>query len=227
LSALALFKSQACQLLFHTNTTKQTTGAFRAFLARATGCNQREFVGIIKSVMKMRPSRQTSNHTAVVLDAMKFIARTGVHKKFPEEFNVAKDTFDLALTCQYASMKAVDTPLEKFVDIYREILGLLMDSEKLEEVMQAMATKQFDDIGESVSALVHSSTIGQRLFQVAWESCAADSMHKLFQKTLAQLNSRPLTVQIVGEVKNACLKEAPTVISCASFLHSQAEARSA
>lgn len=165
--------------------------------------------------MKMRPSRQTSNHTAVVLDAMKFVARTGVHEKFPEEFKVAKETFDLALTCQYASMKAVDTSLEKFVDIYREILLLLMDSEKLKEVMQAMATKQFDDVGESVSALVQSSTIGQRLFQVAWESCAADSMHKFIQKTLTQLNSKPLTVEIVGEMKNKCLKEAPNAISCA------------
>jgi len=158
--------------------------------------------------MRMRPSRQTANHTAVVLDAMKFIARTGAHKKFEKEFKVAFDSFDLALTTQYASMKAVDTSLDKFVDIYKEILVLLMDSDKLAEVMGAMATNKFDDMAESVAALVQSSTIGKRLFQVAWESCAADSMHRLIQNTITQLDSKPLSMEIVAEMKLKCLKEA-------------------
>jgi hypothetical protein len=67
--------------------------------------------------MGVKPSRQTANHTAAVLDAMKLIARTGAHKEFEKEFKVAFDSFDLALTTQYASMKAVGTSLDKFVDI--------------------------------------------------------------------------------------------------------------
>eukprot|EP00972_Heterocapsa_arctica_P029010 4269286-Heterocapsa_arctica.AAC.1 len=91
--------------MFNANTTKQTTGAFRAYLARAAVPNQREICGIMKAVLKMRPSRQTSNHTAVVIDTMKYIVRNKVQAIFPKEVETGHDQFDLALSCQYASMK--------------------------------------------------------------------------------------------------------------------------
>jgi hypothetical protein len=69
---------------------------------------------------------------------------------------------------------------------------LLVDSEKLTEVMGAMARNKFDDMNKSAAALVQSNTIGKLLFQVAWESRAADSMQKPIQN---------LSMEIVAEMK--------------------------
>ena len=184
---------QACQLLFHPNTTKQTSGSFRAYLAWSGPPDQREMCGIMKAMIKMRPSRNTSNHTAVVIDTMEYICRNSLLAKFPSEVKAGIDVFDTALVCHHASLKAVDASLEKFVEMHRDCMCLIMDGVKLDKVMKAISASAgvYDGITDDAADLAKSSILGQRLFSHAWDMCSADAMYTLVQKTLKQLNPAP------------------------------------
>ena len=200
---------KACKLLFNPNTTKQTSGSFRAFLAWSGPPNQREMCGIMKAILKMRPSRNTSNHTAVVIDAMKYICRNSLLDKFPNEIKAGFDVFDTALVCHHASLKAVDTSMEKFVEMHRDCMCLIMDGVKVDRVMKAINTGVYDSIADDASALVKSSTLGQRLFSHAWDMCSSDAVYTFIQNTLKQLNKKPVTLTSVANIKKKALDEAP------------------
>ena len=163
----------------------------------------------MKAMLKMRPSRNTSNHTAVVIDTMKYICGNSLLAKFPSEVKAGVDVFDAALVCHHASLKAVDTTLEKFVEMYRDCVCLIMDGTKLDRVMKAISTGVYDGITDDAADLVKSSTLGQRLFSHAWDMCSSDAMYTLVQKTLKQLNTKPLTLTTVADLKKKALDEAP------------------
>lgn len=210
---------QACQLLFHANTTKQTSGSFRAYLAWSGPPNQREMCGIMKAVLKMRPSRQTTNHTAVVIDTMKFISRNDLVKLFPSEIAAGFDVFDTALVCQHTGMKSMDISMEKFVEMHRDCMCIIMDGAKIDRVMKAIATGIFEDIAEDAATLVKSCRLGSRLFSLAWDMCAAVSMQTLIQNTLKQLNNQPLTMKTVAAVRTKALDEAPRKFTRKLYYH--------
>ena len=163
----------------------------------------------MKAMLKMRPSRNTSNHTAVVIDTMKYICRNSLLAKFPSEVKAGFDVFDTALVCHHASLKAMDTSMEKFVEMHRDCMCLIMDGPKLDRVTKAISTGVYEDITDDASDLVNSSMLGQRLFSHAWDMCSADAMYTFTQKTLRQLNTKPLTLDAVAAIKKKALDEAP------------------
>ena len=158
----------------------------------------------MKAMLKMRPSRNTSNHTAVVIDTMKYICRNSLLAKFPSEVKAGFDVFDTALVRHHASLKAVDTSMEKFVEMHRDCMCLIMDGVKLDRIMKAISTGVYEDITDDASDLVKSSILGQGLFM-----CSADALYTFTQKTLRQLNTKPLTLTAVADIKKKALDEAP------------------
>eukprot|EP00972_Heterocapsa_arctica_P014957 2204380-Heterocapsa_arctica.AAC.1 len=100
--------------------------------------------------------------------------------------------------------------MEKFIDMYTDCLNLLMDRTKVVLVLAAMTNNDYSAAAEATAELVKSSRIGQRLFALAWDVVAANTMHKIISVQLKQLNNEPLTEAKVSQMKKLCLAEVPT-----------------
>jgi hypothetical protein len=79
----------------HNNTTLKSRAPLAQFFASASSLNQKEYVGILRHMMEVRPAASVAAATFFV-DFMKFVVRLALHTKYPSETDQVKHLMDQA-----------------------------------------------------------------------------------------------------------------------------------
>ena len=111
----------------------------RAWLEVATAINQRELVGLLRSLTSLRG--HSPNAVAMVLDVMRFCVRLKLATQCPKEVGCLKDVFDQALCAIYAEMRTQGVTISAFWAVYGPIAGLVVDTKLVEAILQVTNKK--------------------------------------------------------------------------------------
>jgi hypothetical protein len=79
----------------HNNTTLKSRAPFVQYFASVSNVNQKEYVGVLRHMMEIRPSASVASASFFV-DFMKFVVRLALHTKYPEETEKLKRLMDEA-----------------------------------------------------------------------------------------------------------------------------------
>lgn len=79
-----------------TNTNQRNKTPLLHYLASAPDCNQKELVGLLRSIMELKPSAVGSS-AAIITAVLKFICRLGLDRKYPSEVEFVRTHMDEAL----------------------------------------------------------------------------------------------------------------------------------
>jgi len=77
------------------------------WMSQSDGCNQKEFIGILRSMCLLRPSASPAQ-LQLVLDCMRFITKNKLDSKYPDECKTMHPTWDSALHSSIKSFKQLD-----------------------------------------------------------------------------------------------------------------------
>ena len=86
----------ALEMATHNNTTLKSRAPMIQYFASSDSVNQKEYVGILRHMLEVRPASSTAA-TAFYVDFMKFCIRHQLNTKYPNETNQAKDLMDQAI----------------------------------------------------------------------------------------------------------------------------------
>lgn len=86
----------------HNNTTLKSRAPLSQYFASSDTVNQKEYVGILRHMLEIRPSTSTAA-AAFYIDFMKFVARHRLHTHFPTETDQVKDLMDQAIASYHST----------------------------------------------------------------------------------------------------------------------------
>ena len=131
------------------------------FLGTAAPFNQTEWIGMVRVMSDPRIERLRS-HDELMMEWMKFAARTDAAKAFPKELAACKTLFDRALTHHWVGLKKSAVKLSTFLDIHVDVCALLMDRTDLLAVIASKT--DLKAVRKQVCRLHDSCLCGKTMF---------------------------------------------------------------
>lgn len=171
----------------------------------APPCNQREYVGLLRAALELRPSI-SSSQCALLVEIIKYICRRDLGAAFATETGVCTEHFDSALTQVFINMKREKLATRTFWDLYRVLARLALVTSDVEQVLAA--TGEWADVGEQLDRVVAGSSLGKTMFGFAIVSLLAETVGKIATKQLALIERQKLTVKTFADAKSSIKAEA-------------------
>jgi hypothetical protein len=107
----------------------------REWFATEAGCNQKEWVGMSKALLNMRPSA-SPQQCSLLLDAMRFVVRTGLHRNLQEEVGDLTPLWDKTFLAAWTHMEESNMDAQQFFNIDGSILHFITDMTDVAAIMQ-------------------------------------------------------------------------------------------
>ena len=143
------------------NPANRRNGKLTAYLRTAPPFNQTEWIGMVK-VMSDPQIERLRNHSGLMVEWMKFAARTKAKDQFPAELGVCKGLFDKALIQHWASLKKSSIKLSTFLELHLDACSLIMDRTDL---LAVVASKDdMSAVRKQLARLFDSSACGAAMF---------------------------------------------------------------
>lgn len=197
---------EALELRYRANPAKRSRTLLYSFISAAPTLNQRELVGLLKSLGE-KASLVSQSHRAHVLHIMRFLVSKSLDSKFPLEVGSVKAMWDDCLTMVYASARK-DGDTHKFWTCHADVAALVLHVPSVTALLEAKG--RWMDHKDVLFKVVHTSTLGRKMFQAAANevlreefSCFADA------EIVRQRNPKqPLTRRFIVELKETLLRHA-------------------
>jgi hypothetical protein len=186
------------------NTTVRNKGPLLHWLATSDAPNQRELVGLVRVALSIKPSSSNTS-CQTVLAILKYVVTHDLHRKYEKETSSAKDHFDDALCCAWASMKKEGIPLETFWSCSRAMSAVVTSTADIDNIMGA--TGAWSEVREEILRVVAGSNLGGKMFGFVAECLAAESISTKITEALADLKAGDITTAAVHKCVEACEKD--------------------
>jgi hypothetical protein len=165
--------------------TNANRGPLVEWLQTSQACNQKEYVGLLRAALELRPAISASQCT-LLMEIVKYVARCRMDDKFRKETDLARPHFDLGFSQVFVNMKKERLSTRTFWDLYRESARLVLPVADVEVLLNAKG--EWSDVSEHLDRVVAASPLGRKLFGFAYDSILAEKVAKVIQGHLAALD---------------------------------------
>lgn len=175
--------------LLDDNPAQRSNRDLIVYLRTAPSFNQTEWIGMAKVMSDARVER-LRNHDELMMEWMKFAARTKAKEKFPNEIAACRALFDRALAKHWHALRKSNVKLSTFLSLHVDQCSLLMDRTDLLAVVASR--DDMASVRKQLARLYDSSGCGVAMF--------AEHMKQFAAKDFSE--------QIQGIVHKTCSNEA-------------------
>ena len=151
----------ALQKITDVNPSSRSPTLLRSWLKFTTAVNQRELVGLLKTIVldKRAPQHEVG---PLVLDTMRCVNRLGLRDLYAEEVEACKDLVDHALGQLWARCKRRRVNLTTFVQSHYELINIALPDAPLRRVMQCDG--KWATVMAELDELKECGHLGEELF---------------------------------------------------------------
>ena len=183
--------STALFLAHNPNPAKRTKNALYSFFSVAETLNQKELVGILKSLGEAS-SLLSATHRGHVLQVMKFLVKVDAMKKFPDECEVMHDMFEDCLTMTFASSRK-DQTIENFWQCYADVAQLMCNVNLIEDLLKEKGS--WANQRHTLVKVVEGSKLGAKMFGAAAAAVWQEDLSGYFDAEITKFKqtNEPIT----------------------------------
>jgi hypothetical protein len=143
----------------------ERTGLQSFFVSSATPPNQMEAVGVFKYFLGLKPTCQ--QQTSLGTDFLRWVARLGVDRLFPEEWALLKTAADrLLLQAWKRARDEEKMEAQTFTQLHIRIFKTIIPEKALDMILACKG--EWATVSEALHAVVGSSDIGLSLSASLW-----------------------------------------------------------
>ena len=200
---------QAMLLAHHVNPAKRSKNGLYSFLSSVQTLNQKETVGILKSLGQLA-SLISPSHRAHVLQCMKFLVQKGITQTFEKECGMLREMWDQCLAMTYVAFKK-DKTVHDFWACYQDQCSMVLDTDEVEKLLKEQGP--WTNSRASLFNVVNSGMLGAKMFGAAAGEILRDDFSSYVDAkiTLQKQSDAKLTKKIVDDMKADFLRKADTM----------------
>ena len=133
-----------------------------AWLARGEEVNASEFYGIMSWAYALNPAN--GNHLPYLLDVLAWLHAGNFAEKWPEKMQILSAWMDDVLVASYTDAKQMKVTAEKFAELHRDIIGLVLPMTEVRGIQAAKEKNQLESVADDLGKVTDSSALGLALF---------------------------------------------------------------
>lgn len=194
---------EALKQAMTSNTTTRSTSKLLTWAQKATECNQKEFCGLARFLLSLRPAGN-QHALMLILEVMRMIIRLEMNGVLGVEMSKLHDCFDQALTISLTQTKRTCTE-QQWWEVYKDISQLVLDCQSVDTIFAAQSC--WSSVAKEVATTVKNSCLGYKLFGWAEPFVCAESVEKLFQDKLNGLDKDKVTHASMDLLMQQLVKE--------------------
>ena len=165
--------------------------------------NQREMVGLLKYIFKLRPSA-SAGQAAVAIEFVRYITDIDLTSKMPEELAIARPFIDDTLAHVLATMRRENMSVTRFWQLHKRHAALVLDAASADLCLHAENWRGLED---KVRALTSSSRLGAKMFDMAMAAVCSIEVKTWVEAILKDMNGQRLTADLIRTSKDTLLQE--------------------
>ena len=190
------------------NVTKRSSVLLEQYFASASACNQREFVGLFRSILALRVPSQSLNSEVLIVSFARFVVRVKLHLKFMAELVHVRSHIDIALTQMYTVHAKACLTVKDFWDQYKACAFIVVDAALTEQIINAEGS--WSSVARQIRSVCCGSKLGQKMFGFLQFFAASSHMESFINGQIEDLKASagPIPADALTVLLAAALLEA-------------------
>jgi hypothetical protein len=182
------------------NPAKRTRQPLYNFFATCSELNQKELVGLLRSVADTNVSSSVPARRHV-LEVIKFLVNSECYTKFKEDVEKLRDLWDETLALTFVYMKRERMPITTWWANFKDYVKILGDTGDFEAVVTEK--EGWANVHEQLARVTASSQLGQKLFGGAAELVKSETLSaSLDAAILTLMGNAEVTQDAVRQLKD-------------------------
>jgi hypothetical protein len=181
------------------NPAKRTKQPLYNFFASVKQINQKELVGLLRSISEVRVSSSVPARKHC-LEVIKFLVNSGLHQKFRQEMGILRELFDETLALTFACMQKEHMPIATWWQNFSQYVKILGSISDFEAIMSE--TRGWSFVNTELMRAVTCSKLAQKMFGGAASLVLADGFSSAVDAKLQELKRGEMTVETIMACKD-------------------------
>lgn len=182
------------------NPAKRSKQPLYNFFASCSDLNQKEIVGLLKSIESLNVVASAANRKHV-LEVLKFLVNSELYTKHKKEVDRLRDLWDECLAHTFLFMKKERMPLATWWQNFKDYVAILGDVSDFQAIMDE--EQGWCNVYEPLLRVTTRSQLGMKLFGNAFDKVSSERFSASLDAELIQLaqHQEAITAETVRNLK--------------------------